>query len=168
MQNGDADVFALNSPAFADTEAYLFTESIWKEVCVLFMRTNDRIQFKEPSDLFGKRIGIIMGAKYPALEPYFQSGDIESHKVARNVQLFRLLKAKRIDAFVGDKYVTLYRLKQEGFKGEFAYNPTSLFEFDLTMQVQKTHQHLVDAINRFIQESRDNGFLLSLKKKYVK
>ncbi|MCD4719557.1 MAG: transporter substrate-binding domain-containing protein [Desulfobacula sp.] len=167
MQNGDAHVFALNSPAFADTKAYLFTETIWKETSVIFMRTNDLFLFKEPSNLFGKRLGIILGNKYPALERYFQSKDIETHDVVSSVQLFKLLRSKRIKAFVGDKYVTLYRLKQEGFEGQFEYASTPLFEFDLTIQVQKTHQPLVDAMNRFIQESKDNGFLYSLEEKYV-
>lgn len=169
MQDGDAHVFSLNSPAFADnTWAYLFTESIWKEACVIFKWTNDHFPFKKPSDLFGKRLGIILGNKYPALEQHFQSGDIKLQEVASYAQLFDLLQIKRIDAFVGDKYMTLYLLKQEKFKREFSYAPIPLFEFDLTMQVQKTHQHLVDAMNRFIQESKDNGFLQSLKEKYIK
>ena len=168
MQNGDVHVLSLNSPAFADTEKYLFTETIWKEACSIFMRADNLFSFKDPSDLFGKRLGIILGNEYPALTPYVQSGEIKFHIVASSVQLFNLLRIKRIDAFVGDRYVTLYRLKQEGFDEVFEYAQTALFEFELAIQVQKTHQHLVFVMNRFIEESKNNGFLDTLEEKYLK
>ena len=43
--------------------------------------------------------------------------------------------------------MTLYRLKYEGFGEIFENAAVPLFEFELAIQVQKTHQHLVDAIS---------------------
>ncbi|MCD4678378.1 MAG: transporter substrate-binding domain-containing protein [Desulfobacula sp.] len=159
MKLGKADVFALNSPEFADTKEYLFSDPIWRESSVLFTRKSDFLPIKSFDDLMGKRIGIIFGNSYPALEYLFGSGKVKTHPVATSIQLFDLLRFKKIDAFVGDKNVTLYRLKRKGFKGEFRYLTKPLFEFSLTIQIQKSKQQFQASINQFIKESKNNGFL---------
>jgi len=167
MENGSADIFSLNGSMFFDKEKYLCTTPIWKESSVLFMRKDGTFPFKKANDLFGKRIGTIAGNVYPELDTYFRDGTISETKVTTSSQLFKMLKAHRIDGFIGDRNTTVFRLKEEGFSDVIVCNSSPILVFDLTIQLQKKHQLLTDQLNAFIKESKSDGFLQSLNKMYL-
>lgn len=124
--------------------------------------------YKTPEDLFGKTLGVIFGNRNAVFDPHIEAGEIKALHARTNQGLCEVLQTNKVDAILMNNHVFLYELKQAGIDAtQFVFSETPVFEFDLMTQVQNTHPHFLEALNAFIAQSKENGFLDELTQKYL-
>jgi ABC-type amino acid transport substrate-binding protein len=132
------------------------------------MHADNVFEYNEPEDLFGKKLGVIYGNRNAVFDPHIEAGDIKALPARTNQGLYEALQANKTDAILMNNHVFLYELKQAGIDpSQFVFSETPVFEFDLVTQIQKTHPHFLEALNAFIAQSKENGFLDELSQKYL-
>jgi polar amino acid transport system substrate-binding protein len=96
---------------------------------VLFVRKDSKLAFNSLADLKGLTIGVSSGYSYGA---EFDNSTLFKKYVAVDEKTnFRMLKEGRFDAFICDKIVGVYMLKQLGLMGEITYLPKVISEFQM-------------------------------------
>ncbi len=172
MNNGKAHVFSLNNPMFVNpniVDRFLFTAPIWNTGDYVVMHKERQFEYTQPKDLFGKKMGIILGNGYGVFDEHLESKSILSQAVNSENQLFMLLLKQRVDAIFGNRHATPYKMKRTGIDpSQFVFSKVAIFEFDLMIQVQKSHQAFYNKIQAFIQAVQTDGFLAQLEHQYLK
>lgn len=171
MSNGTAQASGLTNPMFIspeNVENFLFSIPIWTSGNYIMMRNNNQFPYARPEDLFDKKLGVLFGNRNGALDAYIEAGKITAVPIRTNDLLYRNLSIGRVDAVIANKHVALHEIKKLGLDAsQFVFADTPLFEFELMMQVQKTHSVFVEQMNQFIEQSKHNGLLENLLKKYT-
>ena len=172
LLEGEAQASGLTNPMFVDPatiDQFVFTIPLWKSGNYMIFNANNVFEYTKPEDLFDRRLGVIQGNKNSGFDEFIEAGRIKTVAVSSNVQLCKILQAGRVDAIIGNKHVIPYEIKQGGLdRSQFVFLEPALFEFDLMVQVRKSHQHLADKLNEFIEQSKENGFLDQITDKYLK
>jgi ABC-type amino acid transport substrate-binding protein len=171
MTGGEVQASSLTNPMFVGEEQAansLFSDPIWKTGNYIIMHANNVFEYSDPEDLFGKTLGVIYGNRNAVFDPHIEAGDIKALPARTNQGLYEALQANKTDAILMNNHVFLYELKQAGIDpSQFVFSETPVFEFDLVTQIQKTHPHFLEALNAFIAQSKENGFLDELSQKYL-
>ncbi len=171
MASGEAQASSLTNPMFVgegQAEKSLFSDPIWTTGNYIVMNSQNVFPYTGPESLFGKTLGVIYGNRNADFDPYIESGNIKVLPARTNQGLYEALQGQKVDAILMNKHVFLYELKQAGIDAaQFVFSETPVFEFDLMTQIQKTHPHFQEALNAFIAQSKDNGFLDQLSQKYL-
>lgn len=132
------------------------------------MRKDDRFNYRKPKDLFGKTIGIRLGFGYGVLDEHFASGQIKSHLAGDNKKLYKMLERGRVDAIIGNEHVTPYEMKQLGIDtSQYVFADVPIYEFDLMPMIHNDYKEFQDAMNAFIDQSKQNGYLDRIADKYL-
>ncbi len=171
MMEGTAQASGLTNPMFVgadNVDKFLFTIPIWTSGNYIMMKKSYQFAYTKAEDLFGKKLGVIFGNRNGALDPHIENGKIIAVPVRTNELLYKNLAMDRVDAIIANKHVALYEMKNAGLDAaQFVFADAPLFEFDLMMQVRKTEQAFVEQLNAFIEQSKQNGLLDDLLKKYT-
>lgn len=78
-----------------------------------------------------------------------------------------MLKAKRVDCFIGNIYVTPYEIKLSKEKIEdFYFSDKTLYEFEFMFQINKNKVKLKEDLDNFIKIIKENGILKKIEEKY--
>jgi len=169
MKTGEAHAFSLNSPMFAKSDDYLFTDPIWTTGDYVVSLKNDMVAYKKPEDLFEVTAGIIDGNGYGLLDAHIQSGKIRTQAVPDYDSLYLILMNKRVPCILANKHMTLYGMKKMGIDcSKFMLSKIPIYEFTLAPMVQKSCTNFVAKMNAFIKASNENGFLEEINSKYLK
>lgn len=168
LEEGTADM-TYNSPLFAGPKAgqFLWTIPFVKtRDCVVSLKEN-KLHFKTAKDLFGKEIGVLRGYSYGEYDQYFKDRKIHYLAVNDSGQLIKMLKRKRLDAFLGNSFVTPYDIKslKEEVK-DFYFSSQSLYEFEFRFQIIKSKVRLKRDLDQFIRKAKNTGLLKKLYDKY--
>lgn len=170
LRDGRADAFSLNSPLFTpeeDKELVEFSLPIWTSSDHLIVRATSKMESAELDGLKGKRIGFVYGNGYGQLDEMIAAGEIEEYRVYSAYQLPAMLLAERIDYYVGNLHVDPVIWRQNGLSTDlFRILMPPLYEFDLSVVVRKNNTQFLDALNEFIEQSRSNGLLDAINRKY--
>ncbi|GAK50172.1 ABC-type amino acid transport/signal transduction system, periplasmic component/domain [Candidatus Moduliflexus flocculans] len=171
MMNGTAQASGLTNPMFVGAEQadkFLFSAPIWTSGNYIMMNKDRQFAYARPEDLFGKKLGVIFGNRNGALDAYLDTGKIIAVPARTNDLLYKNLEMGRVDAIIANKHVALYEIKRRGLDAsQFIFAEPPLFEFELMTQAQKTQQAFIEQLNAFIEQSRQNGLLDDLFKKYT-
>lgn len=171
IEQGDAQASGLTNPMFVgekQAQSTLFTKPIWTTGNYIAMHQDNMFEYTKPEDLSGKKLGVIYGNRNGTLDPLIEAGQIKAMPVRTNAGLYKALLDQKVDAIVVNKHVLFYELKLEGIDASpFVIAEAPVVEFDLMTQVQPTHQHFLDALNEFIEASKQNGLLAQINKKYL-
>ena len=115
-QDGDADgtIAAFKTP---EREAYaqFLEQPLHFSTYSVFVKKGDEFSFETVEGLYGKTIGI--NAEYsvsPTFDAAVQAGQIVVEEVKETEQNTRKLLARRIDAMINNRHVTLYTAKTLG------------------------------------------------------
>lgn len=167
LDNGTADM-TYNSPTFLGDKASKF---LWSNPfarsrdCIVSLKEKKFI-FKNPHDLFYKEIGIIRGYGYGDYDKYFAEKKIRGLAVTESLQLIKMLKSKRIDAFIGNSYVTPYDIKSLNENIDlFHFSSKSLYEFEFMFQINKKKIQLKRDLDQFIIKAQKDHLIEHLKEK---
>lgn len=123
IASGDIDAYSKAKEWVKNPEAYLWTDPVVDSTDVLIFPKDRPVDFETPDDLKGKKIGAILGYRYPLLEPYFADGRIKRDDVKRDSLMLGKLLRGRDDAAIINKLVAFWVIRQNPeFKGKFAFS----------------------------------------------
>ena len=132
-------------------------------------RKGSSLVFNSKEDLYGKRVGVILGYGYGEYDELFEQRKIIPDRVPGHEPNILKLNVGRIDAYFGNIHVTPYTMVQLGIDpSNFVYSEETLFEFGLGPFISKRHPQLRDDMSRFIAEIRESGELQAIIDKYTK
>lgn len=168
--DGRADAFSLNAEMFVSPEHkkhMVFTEPLWRSGDHLMVPVDSDIQDSSLESIKGKLIGLIHGNKYGHLDKAAEDGLIKTSRAVSMRMLLEMLDRGRLDAVVINRhtvhhYVSLLDFAETDYR---LVNPP-LFEFDLAVAVHRDHQELLQSLNDFIRQSRADGLLERLERKW--
>lgn len=172
IHNGKADVFSLNAAMFVkpgERQHLLFSTPLWHSSDHLAVLADSPVKTFSMSILKGKTVGFIHGNRYGQLDEAEKAGAIKVMRAPSMRMLLEMLQRKRLDAVVVNRDTVhhfLSLLDQPSTSIKILDPP--LYEFDLCIMVHKTQPNLLHRLNSFIDKSRNNGLLSSLKRKWTK
>tara|TARA_R110002073_G_scaffold42899_3_gene119636 strand:- start:1277 stop:2071 length:795 start_codon:yes stop_codon:yes gene_type:complete len=148
-------------------EDFVFTDPVVNIEEVLFVPKDSAFQFEVPEDLLSKTLVTHLGYHYPALEPYFESGDIRRFDVSKDRDMFLyVLHGEDLDAAIADRLVGKWILRNEGLQREFTTTSTKLSEYGFRLMLRKEWAPFANAFNRELQALRENGTLDEILSNY--
>ncbi|WP_022663294.1 substrate-binding periplasmic protein [Paucidesulfovibrio longus] len=162
--------FALHSPFFGGlvTGGFDFSLPLWTTADSIYTLKDDPLRYERPEDLRGVPMGVIRGFGYGLLDPLLRSGAIASIGVETDRQLYQLLLDGRVRAIVANRHVLPYSMYRYGL------NPLRLravgpplYEFELSVMIRKDHPEILEALNDFIRESRADGLLDGIQRRWL-
>lgn len=150
-----------------EPEKFLFTDPIVYVEEVFFFPETSELQFEQIEDLTGKTIVTPLGYVYPALEPYFQEGQINRFEASNERNMFRyLLHSEQFDAALADRLVGRWFLKNKGLIDQFRCSEQSISRFGFRVMVRPDWTDFVEAFNQELAAIRENGELAAIFAKY--
>lgn len=148
-------------------EDFVFTDPVVDIEEVLFIPKDSDLAFEVPEDLFSRTLVTHLGYHYPALEPYFESGDIKRFDVSRDRDMFRyVLHGDDLDAAIADRLVGKWILLNEGLQNEFRTTSTELSEYGFRLMLRKDWAPFAKSFNRELRKIRENGKLDEILSSY--
>lgn len=169
-REGEAEAYALSSPFFeSDLESrYIFSETIWTTADAVYVLASSPDCPAGPEALKGRTLGVIRGFGYAQLDEGLAAGFIKSVGVETDVQLYRLLLSKRVDAIVGNLHVLPFTMARLGLNPDAvrACDPT-LYEFGLSVVVRADKVDFLRDLNAFIRQCRADGVLGEIERRWV-
>lgn len=150
-----------------EPKEFLFTDPIVNVEEVFFFANNSRLNYQNPSDLFGKTVLTHLGYLYPEMEPYFYDGRITRFDVPRDRDMFRfLLHGDRFDTVLADRLVGQWILKTEGLKDQFRTSEAAISQYGFRVMVRPDWVDFANAFNRELDAIRENGELDAILANY--
>lgn len=138
---------------------YDFSETLFVERIVAYYHRDKPIHYKTLVDLYGKRIGILLGWSYgSAFDDARKAGRFTVEEVAADSQNFDKLAQRRLDAVLAIEQVGAHLMgaaRNAGIEKSQVYlaeNPTHL-----AFNKKQLAQALLNDFNRALGEIRKNG-----------
>jgi hypothetical protein len=171
MARGEAIDVMFNSPLFVSDEIkqhYKFTRPIFRARDVVITRQEDEFVYKEPKDLYGKKVSAIRGYGYGEFDQLLEAGLIRDIRVEEHKQAIGMLVRGRVDAYFGNVLVSPHYIKQLGLEvSDFTFSKVSMYEFDLGFAVNNKRPELYKKLNSFLDDVMFNGVLDRLMQSYL-
>nr|CCG06104.1 putative amino acid ABC transporter, periplasmic protein [Hahella chejuensis] len=143
----------------------LFTIPYAQSVDILLFGRNKSLPVEAPSDLIGKRIGVVRGYQYPSFTKLFQNGDIERYDVNGESQLLTMLVAGRLDQVIINKDLALYRMRENpvyrGLEPGFEVGGV-----DVMLRIHPNKAAALERLNAAIKALIDSGEIEGIWDKY--
>lgn len=150
-----------------DPDQFLFTDPIVAVEEVIFIPTGSDLTYETPEDLFSQTLVTHLGYSYPALEPYFQSGEIKRFDVSRDRDMFSFaLHGKHFDAAIADRLVGQWILRNEGWRKDFRISQESLSNYGFRLMLRKDWAEFARLFNAELANIRANGELDAILSRY--
>lgn len=148
-------------------EDFLFTDPIVDIEEVIFFPASAEGDFRVVEDLFSLTLVTHLGYHYPALEPYFRSGQIRRFDVPRDKDLFvYVLRGDEFDAAVADRLVGQWLLLKQGMQGRFRISSETLSTFGLRLMLRPQWQSFAEEFNRELAAMRRSGKIEAILSRY--
>lgn len=168
VQNKQADIiFTLAKNA--EREEYLIfpTQPINVSENVLFILNGSDIKFNSYNDLKGLTIGVTTGYNYG--DEFNAQSNFKKIEYADEETNFRMLAAGRIDAFVCDKLVGAYVLKQKNMTNiVFLPKAISTFQMSIGLSKKTGAQELANRFDKAILALKASGEYQKIMDSYIK
>lgn len=150
-----------------EPEKFLFTDPIVDIEEVFFFRQASDLEYRYPSDLFGKTVVTHLGYLYPNLAPYFDDRRIKRFDVSRDRDMFRfLLHGDRFDTALADRLVGQWILKNEGMTKHFRTSRKAISQYGFRLMLRSDWTDFAEAFNQELAVIRENGDLEAILAKY--
>ncbi|MFD2205205.1 cystine ABC transporter substrate-binding protein [Kiloniella antarctica] len=142
---------------------YDFTQPYTVSGIQVITRSDKQDDFKTPTDLAGKYVGVGLGSNY---EEWLSENvpDAEVSTYDDNATKLQDLLVGRLDAFLNDRLAAAYLLKNSGGKVVAAGEP-----FDkqrMGVALRKGNETLLQALNKGLDELRADGTLAAISQKW--
>lgn len=168
LQSGKADVVAAQmTPTPEREENFDFTEpETYYGSVVVVHEENEEI--KSVNDLAGKKVGVGSGNDMQqTVEAMYPNGEVafEVYTSATLENMLKDLEYKRIDALLAQDIQAYVALKKSGVKCKVITPP---FESSVgCLVVNKGEKELLDGINEFLKEIKEDGTLSEISNKWI-
>lgn len=172
LENGSPEIdIHWTSPIFVN-EAFLkhneYTTTVLNSEDIVITMKGSSVVYTKPSDLFGKRVGVLAGYGYGEFDELFASNKITEDRANTHTQNIEKLRRNRIDAYFGNVHVSSYFIRQLGYDvSDFVFSDVSLFKFEYGPFVSKKHTGLINDFRKFIKDIKQSGELQKIIDKYM-
>ena len=169
MTRGDIDAYSKAKEWVKNPKAYLWTDPVVDSTDVLIFPKDRPVDFETPDDLKGKKIGAILGYRYPLLEPYFADGRIKRDDVKKDSLMLGKLLRGRDDAAIINKFVALWVIRQyPEFKGKFAFSekPVGTAGCGFMFTAKRNWGPFIDIFNNELAAMKGDGRLDAIVQRY--
>ena len=160
------------SPSFMSREMlekFEYTTSLVRTKDKIIYKKESPLVYKAPRDLFGKKVGVLLGYGYGLFDRLFKEKKIHAQYVKTQIQNIQKLNIGRIDAYIGNIHVSPYFMKQLKLNPDnFTFSASTLYEFDYGPFVTKREPELRKALTQFIEKIKTNGDLEKIIINYTK
>ena len=169
ITSGDIDAYSKAKEWVADPKGYLWTDPIVESTDVLIFPKDRPVKFETSDDLKGKKIGTILGYRYPLLEPYFGNGRIKRDDVKKDSLMLRKLLRNRDDAAIINKLVAFWVMRQNPeLKGKFDFSdkPVGKAGCRFMFTTKGDWQPFIQTFNQELALMKTDGRLDAILQKY--
>ncbi|BCS89349.1 substrate-binding periplasmic protein [Pseudodesulfovibrio sediminis] len=111
LGTGEVNALAMAKEWTANPDQFLWSEPFMLNEDVLLYLADSDLQYTAPQSLFGKSVAAITGFVYPALEPYFATGQITRVDTNSPYTMLELLSRHRVDAAMVNRAETQWFLR---------------------------------------------------------
>lgn len=169
IENGQADIIT----SFSKTEmrrvyTYYLGESYFTDSITFWVKNESSIEINDYSDLKELTIGTIKGSVY--FTRFDQDTGLKKEEVNYEHQMFKMLHAGRIDAFIGYETVTRYLLAIEQFSDNFRQVTftTGGSEYYLGMSKKSLHLQSREDLTKELAAMREEGGILQIINQFIR
>lgn len=150
-----------------DAEAFRFSEPIMPITDTIFTRTDADLTVTSVTDLFGMRVGTVLGYVYPRLDPIFEADLAYRQDALEESMLLRSLWVGRLDAIVAGEPVINWLVQQNpDYAGTFVRQPLNLSTVDYRFLLSPHAPIDVTTFNAVIARLRASGELAAIIARY--
>ncbi|MDP3815731.1 ABC transporter substrate-binding protein [Pseudomonas sp.] len=141
-----------------------YSQPIFEEKLIVYVRRDQAFQFTQVSDLYGKRIGVIRGWSYTeALDEAIKSGRIEASENSSDEANFKKLASGRLDAVIAIELAGQRIIQQLRLTNMLALQPAlSINPTYLVFAKQARQQALLQRFDQSLQAMSADGSLAEL------
>jgi len=169
LEIGKIDVRAKAKEWVKDPQNYMFTDPIVEHSDFLIFLNETSLKFNKIEDLFGKKIGTILGYTYPFFTPYFHDARIHRNDTVNQKAMLRMVVAKRTDGAIVNKLVALWNIKQDqDWQGKFIFSDRTVGSvgYRLMFTNKKNWKPFVKRFNQELENMKKSGELGEIIYKY--
>lgn len=170
LRDGRVDAYPKSREWVVDPDNYLWTDPVLDSQDVLIFRKGNIWNFDQPHQRDGKRIGCVLGYRYPGLEPLFTSQTIKRASAPDSRTMLRMLSRRRTDAAVINKNVAIWRmnttpdLRAEDFV--FSDKPLASAPYAFAFTRTREWTAFIAHFNRELAAMKKDGRLRAILNKY--
>lgn len=148
-------------------EDFLFTDPIVDIEEVVFFPSDSTAEFQVVEDLYSMTLVTHLGYHYPALQPYFESGQIKRFDVARDKDLFvYVLRGEEFDAAIADRLVGQWLLLKQNMQNKFRISSEALSTYGFRLMLRPDWQSFAEDFNRELASMHRKGEIDSILSRY--
>lgn len=152
------DWFSHIAPSIQASDIILRDADVW------LSRYENRVIYRQPSDLLGLTVGVREGYYYHGVSELLVDGSISGHVSNSHLRNLALLNKHKVDAFVMSRSVLLYWYKQGIPEGKLYISESPHDMFTRHILVSEKNRHLLPKINAFIESLKhDNQWQKQLR-----
>ncbi|KEQ18869.1 substrate-binding periplasmic protein [Endozoicomonas numazuensis] len=164
--NDSLDLEAWTSPQWRESIAKnVYFTAPFTEHCEVIVQLKDSdLEVNHPSDLRGKRLGVVQNYTFKTFEPFFETGEVIRNNSKDEMHVLRLLMKGRNNAALMDELVARYLMKTR-FPGTFKTGKT----FDcvpIAFMFSKSAEKQGKEINSILQKLKSEGIIDQIMKEY--
>jgi polar amino acid transport system substrate-binding protein len=132
---------------------------------LLIVQADSKLNYREPDDLKGQRVGTKLGYHYPLVDAYFQAGTATRWDVQRVDQNIDMLLKKRIDVCIMHDLVFRY-LQKVNPRAKHLRALELESEWDVSWAASPKTPVPLKSLNKFIKEFKKSGQLDQVLSQY--
>jgi polar amino acid transport system substrate-binding protein len=159
-QSGIAGIYKTAQRA----EIFDYSQPIFEEKLIVYVRQDKAFQFTQVSDLYGKRVGVIRGWSYTeALDEAIKSGSIAASENVSDEANFKKLASGRLDAVIAIELSGQQIIQQLQLANMLALQPAlSINPTYLIFAKKAQQQALLQRFDQSLAEMAADGSLAEL------
>ncbi|MBU1171501.1 MAG: transporter substrate-binding domain-containing protein [Proteobacteria bacterium] len=150
------------------------TAPVLSGISLVFVKKGREFTFKTISDLYGKRIGVILGFKVmnEEFEKAVQQGKIITESVSTHDQNLKKLLAGRIDCLIGTENLTWYHANELDLAKHLVALAHPIADIFVYFAISKHTKNIPDPLavmrdmNAALESTKSDGTYETLLKKY--
>ncbi|MBC9249475.1 hypothetical protein A9179_04200 [Pseudomonas alcaligenes] len=142
-------------------EVFDYSAPLFEEKLLLYVRKDKVFAFRQLSDLYGKKIGVIRGWSYTeAFDQAVREGRIHIEEGSADAANLRKLASGRLDAVLAIELAGQHIIQQPGLENLVALaQPLSINPTYLVFAKQAQQQELLQRFNQALQDMQQDGSL---------
>lgn len=146
-----------------------YSQPIFEEKLIVYVRRDQAFQFTQVSDLYGKRIGVIRGWSYTeALDAAIENGQVEASENSSDEANFKKLASGRLDAVIAIELAGQRIIQQLQLTNMLALQPAlSINPTYLVFAKQAQQQALLQRFDQSLQAMSADGSLAELVRQAI-
>lgn len=164
---GDIHLIPIGNPKWEnDPELYDWSIMLFQTRDVFVVSGESKFEIDKLEDLFGKRLGTILGYRYPELELMFENRTIFRENTKNLNSSFKMLQSNRVHAIINTDILVKYQLRSNPVTKNLVIANKTLKPDNIKMKISKRSPYTVEQLNAAIIQLKRDGVINRILSKY--